>query len=124
MKIGQGDIADRMTILEIKAAHFGGAVKDELMAVSAQWNGGHDEDLNALREINAEAWGCVEKIYQDFAGGLGSETWRLTDVESAEESIRNFRKAHLLNMERIKIKNRINGETGYKEFKTWNCSTT
>jgi hypothetical protein len=124
LEISQGEIADRMTILEIKAQRIGDAVRPELEAVNAAWNGGHGDDVQRLREINAEAWECVEKIYSDFASGMGDDEWRLTDIGAAEASIRNFRKAHLLNMARVEVKNRINNGAGYRELKTWNCSTT
>lgn len=119
----QGEIADRISILEIKLEHFGDKVLPELVYLDSLWKGEHPNELNELRNLNRESWDCVERIYKDFSTEFGSDGWVLKDIKQAEESIKNYRRAHMLNMRRIEIKNRINQGT-YKELKTWKPSTT
>ena len=123
MKLSQGEIADRITILEIKLEKIGNCVAGELAELRQEWKGGFEAEVNALRRINRRAWDCVDMIYAGFLTDFGSDDWRLSDIDQAEKSIKNFRLAHMLNMERIGIKNAINKDIGYQEYKTWKSST-
>lgn len=109
MRLTQGEIADRISILELKQFH-GLDVKDELEELRKEWKGNED-DLEALRFVNCEAWAVVGRVHQYFDWGMKADN---------EVIVGDCRIAHSLNKKRVGIKNKINKEFGeFIEHKTW-----
>ena len=112
----QGEIADRISILELKRAH--GLLAPELMIFQAAYRG-RAQDLERLREINACAWPVVERIHGYFAGPVLPADARIPSV------IEDCRAAHQLNRLRVAVKNAINAQFNEaREEKTWKPTTT
>jgi len=108
-KLSQGEIADKITILELKAMH-GAPVAEELAALREYYRG-PTSTLRQLSTVNSDAWDFVDIIHKHFDGEV---------VVPDAVIIAACRKAHLLNRERVGLKNRINVECGdAEEFKTW-----
>lgn len=84
-----------------------------------------EAELQALSDVNREAYDVVEMIYADFRDpGYGLGDWNLypfyATMSRAELTIRNCRRAHDLNMERVRLKNEINRKAGaQQEVKSW-----
>ena len=113
MRLTQGEIADRISILEIKRRHGGGV--EELAELMSHWKGKQNL-LDELRFINGMAWDRVERIHAHFGGKA---------IEDKDAVIDDCKWAHFFNKMRVGIKNRINADSGeYQEFKTWKSSTT
>lgn len=111
--MSQGDIADKITILELKAKHGGGTA--ELDALRPEWKG-DEVDLNNMRVLNQAGWDVVGRIHQYFDGGIHGD---------ARKIIEDCFNAHRLNKIRVEFKNRINKKFGqHEEYKTWKPSTT
>lgn len=132
LKLSAGEIADRLSILEIKAERITGQIDIalELNECHREWDSiiGNDaglkEVLHELKRVNEIAWDSVENIYHYFNNGLGDENWEIGNKKEAEEAIKEFRKAHDLNMRRIELKNEINRYCGSRqEIKTWKSTT-
>lgn len=129
-----GDIADRLAVLSIKATD-GMPVTEELNLAETAWEQFRPTDreldnlyLKLLR-VHLRSWDCVEQIYKEFdSEDYGGEQWKITDIEKAQESIKNYRKAHELNKERVRLKNLINQRLGaaqeQKSWKAFPSSTT
>lgn len=108
-KLTQGEIADKLSILELKAEH-GFPVTDEMESLAEAYEG-PQSGLEALRRINAEAWEFVGIIHGHFDG---------VATVADDIIIAACRKAHLLNRQRVEAKNRINAECGdAHEYKSW-----
>lgn len=116
--ITPGELADRISILEIKRekAHHD---KDELYELQREWEsfGIGRSYINDLKKINLEAWDVVDNIYRLFDDGL--------KVGDYIEAALVCKKAHDLNKQRVTLKNNINKWLGVdrQEVKTWNNST-
>jgi hypothetical protein len=125
-----GDVADRLSILSIKLARArapNAQLQDQFLEAQAVWHSykidAHKE-YEALADVNHEAYDVVELIYADFRDPLyGTEKWDICadlDWQKNEKTIKNCRRAHELNMERVRLKNAINEKAGAKqEVKSW-----
>jgi hypothetical protein len=114
IQITPGELADRISILEIKrekSYHD----KDELYELQREWEsfGIGRSYINDLKKINLESWDVVQKIYELFDEGLKFGAY----AEAALVS----EKAHHLNKQRVTLKNYINKSMGVdrQEIKTW-----
>lgn len=118
--ITPGELADRISILEIKRekAHHD---KDELYELQREWEsfGIGRSYINDLKKINLEGWDVVQRIYEMFEDISDS-----AGVDK-EECYKVCRNAHFINKKRVTLKNYINKVLGVerKEVKTWNNST-
>lgn len=113
IELTQGEIADRISILELKRAN--GLESPELERLREHYVG-HPDDLEELRIINKRAWVVVERL-NTFLYDLGPY--------SNDAVLDDFRRAHLYNRERVEIKNRINAEFNQSiERKTWPSFST
>lgn len=116
--ITPGELADRISILEIKRekAHHD---KYELYELQREWEsfGIGRSYINDLKKINLESWDVVQRLYELFDTGLEFGDY----MEAATVS----KKAHDLNKKRVTLKNYINKSMGVDrhEVKTWNNST-
>lgn len=112
----QGEIADKLSILELKQDY--GLPAPELDRFKQEWRG-NAADLQRLRAINIEAWQVVERIHEYFLGPELPINVYKADV------IKDCRRAHELNRMRVAVKNAINEQFGEPlEYKTWKPSTT
>ena len=124
-----GDIADRLSVLSIKMARMPerADVKAQFLEIQAVWRQLRidvNEEYQALAEVNSKAYDVVELIYADFRDPeYGTADWypkSIVDLERMKLTIRNCRRAHYLNMERVRLKNAINEKAGAKqEIKSW-----
>lgn len=108
--VSPGELLDKITILEIKAARMTDAaklanVRHELGVLEACWQksglGGVDADVDALRAVNARLWTIEDEIRdcerrQDFGAVF----------------VRLARAVYIENDERAAIKKRINVALG------------
>jgi hypothetical protein len=134
MKLTPGELADRMTILAAKLERL--TDDKTLQAIAKQYEQCLDvwESLDlpdcsvecfALNQVNNEGYEVVELIYADFRDEMyGQPCWSLfgdaRSQERAENTIKNCRRAHELNMERVRLKNAINAKAGAaQEVKSW-----
>jgi hypothetical protein len=126
--ITPGDIADRLTVLSIKMARMPerADVQSQFLEAQAAWlrlKLHVNEEYQALADVNSRAYDVVEMIYADFRDpAYGTEEWSLGAPEHmrAEMTVRNCRRAHDLNMERVRLKNKINEKAGaIQEVKSW-----
>ena len=117
-----------MTVLSIKVARMPERLEliDQFLEAQAEWHLlklDADDEYQKLADVNLEAWDIVEMIYEDFRDPkYGTEAWLMTDghLDKAEQTIRNCRRAHELNMERVRLKNLINEKAGADiEVKSW-----
>ncbi len=112
IELTQGEIADRIAILELKKA--AGLATPELEEFAQAYRGPLLL-LDQLREINARAWIVVERL-NTFLYELGTY--------APESVLEDFRRCHFYNRERIDVKNRINEEFNQPtEHKTWHTLT-
>jgi hypothetical protein len=126
-----GEIADRLTILAVKLWNLKDkSVVDQHAEALAAWKRlGLDEvvedEMEELFDANNEAYEVIEHIYSDFRDEMyGTPCWSLFGdakaQEKAEQTIKNCRRAHELNMERVRLKNAINAKAGAaQEVKSW-----
>lgn len=123
-----GDIADRLTVLSIKMARMPGRqdIQQQFSEAQAAWRHAGveaNDELIQLADVNDKAFDVVEMIYADFRDPkYGTTEWFLSfgQQERAELTIRNCRRAHELNMERVRLKNAINAKAGaMQEVKSW-----
>lgn len=124
MNLTPGEIADRLSIAEIRSIETG-SIQDDLADLKSAWAQYNDIDhYEQLKKINHLAWFHVEQIYRDFdCLGLGDNSWILSNIEQAQACIRNCKRAHVLNKRRIEIKNKINQKFGFPtEKKSWKPS--
>jgi hypothetical protein len=119
-----------MTVLSIKVARMPERLEliDQFLEAQAEWHMlklDADEEFQELADVNLEAWDIVEMIYEDFRDPVyGTPCWALygdaRSQEKAENTVKNCRRAHELNMERIRLKNAINAKAGAdQEVKSW-----
>lgn len=112
IELTQGEIADRIAILELK--HKAGLPTPELEDFRIAYRG-PESYLEELRRINEKAWVVVERL-NTFLYDLGPY--------AAESVLEDFRRCHFYNRERIDVKNRINEDFGQAtEHKTWHTLT-
>jgi hypothetical protein len=134
MKLTLGELADRMTILAAKLERL---TDDKVLQdLAKQYQQCLDvlesldfpdcsEEVAALNQVNNEGYDVVERIYADFRDEMyGTPCWSLFGdakaQERAENTIKNCRRAHELNMERVRLKNAINAKAGAaQEVKSW-----
>lgn len=108
MNLTQGEIADRITILELK--NKAGLPTPELDDFRMAYRG-PESSLEPLREINQQAWDVVERL-NTFLYDLGP--W------DSDEVLKDFKTCHVLNRKRVDLKNAINDGFGQAvEHKTW-----
>jgi hypothetical protein len=128
--ITPGDIADRLTVLSIKMDRMPERqeLKDQFSEAQAAWlqlRVNADAEMQALSDVNREAYDVVEMIYADFRDPeYGTGEWNLypfyATMSRATLTIKNCRRAHDLNMERVRLKNEINRKAGaQQEVKSW-----
>lgn len=112
IELTQGEIADRIAILELKKD--AGLPTPELDELTAAYKG-DERWLDALRVVNSDAWVAVERL-NTFLYDLGPY--------SSESVLEDFKRCHFLNRRRIEIKNCINEEFNQPtEHKTWHTLT-
>ena len=119
IQITPGDLADRISILEIKKEKsFCDEV--ELEELMEQWKllGVGRSYINDMKAINLEGWGTVERIYEMF------DEMHCVSVDK-NECFNVCRTAHMNNKMRVTFKNYINKCLGVdrQEIKTWTPST-
>jgi len=115
MRLTQGEIADRITILMLKI-HHGLDAHDELRDLFREWRG-PTESLERLYAVNKRAWSLVEIIYKTF-------DHRMPNKKEAYGVLIVCYQAYLLNKERVAIKNEINAAASQPlELKTWKQPT-
>ena len=130
MKLTPGEIADRMTVLSIKLQKMPEKLEliDQFLEAQAEWlmlRIDADEEYEALAKVNLEGYHTVDMIYDDFRDPMyGCPHWELMgdakSQEKAEQTVKNCRRAHELNMERVRLKNEINRKAGADiEIKSW-----
>ena len=119
--ITPGDLADRISILEIKREKSY-CDPEELYELQREWHslGGARRYIDDLKQINLDGWDVVQRIYEMFE-----------DDEDSTGVDKNYcynvcRNAHFINKRRVNLKNVINKVMGVerKEVKTWSNSTT
>ena len=106
----QAEIADRITILELKSEYSAVDISDEIdwlrrycLVPLAQ--------MDQLREINREGWEAVRYVTEHF---------EKRKVLSDSRIIKHCRLAHLSNRKRVVLKNEITAALGgHAEYKTW-----
>jgi hypothetical protein len=133
MKLTPGELVDRLTILAIKLKRVKRGDRKKILeqihecldAFEALGLPDFFEESYALSGVNNEAYDVVELIYADFRDEMyGTPCWSLFGdaraQERAENTIKNCRRAHELNMERVRLKNAINAKAGAaQEVKSW-----
>lgn len=128
MRLTPGEIADRMSILSIKLQKMPEKLElvDQFLEAQAEWlmlRLDVDQEYEELAKVNLEAYHVVDMIYDDFRDKrYGTSGWTLgdTQLEKAAQTVRNCRRAHELNMERVRLKNAINRKAGAdQEEKSW-----
>lgn len=128
MKLTPGEIADRMSILSIKLQKMPEAVElvDQFLEAQGEWlmlRLEADAEYDALAKVNLESYNIVDMLYDDFRDRkYGTKEWSLADTPlgKAEWTVKNARRAHELNMERVRLKNAINAKAGAdQEVKSW-----
>ena len=117
IQITPGELADRISILEIKrekSYHD----KDELYELQREWEsfGIGRSYINDLKKINLESWDVVQRIYELFDNELKADDYAKAALVSE--------KAHKLNKQRVTLKNYINKSLGVdrQEVKTWHST--
>lgn len=107
----QGEIADKLTICELKLAH---GLDCDIQGLTENCMV-KNEDIDELRMINTAHWEEVETIHEAFD---------IPGSVSDDELLLAFKHSHTLNRQRIAVKNRINAAFGQsQEEKTWKRST-
>ena len=130
MQLTPGEIADKLTVLTVKLQRMPEKVElvDQFLEAQAEWQElGLDaqEEYEELERVNREAYHVVDMIYDDFRDPVyGCPYWQLygdaKSQEKAENTVKNCRKAHELNMARVRLKNAINAKAGADiEVKSW-----
>lgn len=117
MKYTQGEIADRITILELKA-WSGLDTQKELHDARAAFRGS-ENDLKELRDINRIAWHQVNTIHHYF-----DTPDKLVTALDKDLCLSACLMAHQLNRMRVAAKNAINRKFNEpEELKTWKQPT-
>jgi hypothetical protein len=130
MKLTPGDVADRLSVLSVKMSRMprNKALWGQFCEAQLEWHSYRldaDKEFEALTDVNLAAYDVVELIYADFRDEMyGTPCWSLFGdakaQERAENTIKNCRRAHELNMERVRLKNAINAKAGAaQEVKSW-----
>jgi hypothetical protein len=130
VKLTPGDVADRLSVLSVKMSRMprNKALWGQFCEAKVEWHSYRldaDKEFEALTDVNLAAYDVVELIYADFRDEMyGQPCWSLFGdaraQERAEATIKNCRKAHELNMERVRLKNAINAKAGAaQEVKSW-----
>ena len=96
-RLSQADIADRITILTLKYEAGFKEVLSELTELSYECRVSVDL-IDALYRVNKQAWEAVLQVTEHFEN---------RKILSDTELIDWCRKAHVLNKERIALKNQI-----------------
>jgi hypothetical protein len=128
VKMTPGDVADRLSVLSVKMSRIprNKTLWGQFCEAQVEWHSYRldaDKEFEALTDVNLAAYDVVERIYADFRDpDYGTAVWSLSadQQDKAEATIRNCRRAHELNMERVRLKNAINAKAGAaQEVKSW-----
>jgi hypothetical protein len=132
MKLTPGDVADRLSVLSVKMSRMprNKALWGQFCEAQVEWHSYQldaQKEFEALTDVNLAAYDIVELIYNDFRDphyGTASWAWQTiplpTLLDMMVSTVKNCRKAHELNMERVRLKNAINAKAGAaQEVKSW-----